>query len=302
MNSSQKDKKEQQQQTEHLVTIARDDDNTDLLKDFTVQPGSISVLSTILGCACFPLTLLCGWFTVDQNTEMVTLNYGKYTGVIQEPGVHFSNCWGRELIPISKAKLSLELLPTKIIDANGSPLLVSGVVIYYFHDTRRAALDMLNRDSFVRDQASAVLKQIVGSYPYENLHIDSDDESSGEDVPHSNPCLKDDAKIVSDDLVHELQRRVIVAGARIESFRMNEISYAPEIAAGMLKRQQAQAVIASRHTLVEGAVKIASSAVARLRKKNVTMTDDETGRLISNLLLVCVADEQVHPMIQLGTS
>jgi len=269
---------------------------SDALTEFSVQPGSTSWLSTFLGVTCFPITLLCSWFTVDQNTEIVSLNYGKYTGVIQDPGIHFQNCWGRELISISKAKASIELAPTKIIDMNGSPLLVSGVVVYSFKDTRRAALDILNRDVFIRDQASAVLKQIVCYYPYENL-IDSDDEDG---QPH--PCLKEDAKVVCDDLRNELQRRVMVAGAFIESFRLNEISYAPEIAAGMLKKQQAAAVVASRHTLVDGAVKIASAAVTRLRKKNVQLDQEETGRLISNLLVVCVADEQVHPVLQLGTS
>jgi len=269
--------------------------------DFKVQPGSVSWLSTCLGISFLPLTLCCSWFTVAQNTEMVTLNYGKYTGVIREPGIHYANCWGRELIAISKAKVSIELNATKVIDMNGSPLLVSGVVVYYYRDTRRAALDILNRDLFVRDQASAVLKLIVGQYPYENLHIDSEDESGSDHEP-TQPCLKDDAKVVLDDLVNELQRRVNVAGAKIDSFRLNEISYAPEIAAGMLKRQQAQAVVSSRHTLVEGAVKIASSAVSRLRKKGVTLESEEQTRMISNLLIVCCADEQVHPMLQLGSS
>lgn len=77
---------------------------------------------------------------------------------------------------------------------NGSPLLVSGVVVYYYRDTRRAALDMLNRDVFVRDQASAVLKQIVGGFPYENLHVESDSEGDEADAPLT-PCLKDDAKV-----------------------------------------------------------------------------------------------------------
>jgi len=290
------------ERVEHFVSDAHDrQEDSQLMAAFAPQPGDISVLSTILGAVCLPLTLCGGFFTVDQNTELVTLNYGKYTGVVQEPGLHWSNCWGRELIPISKAKMSIELAPTKIIDMNGSPLLVSGVVVYYYRDTRRAALDMLNRDVFVRDQASAVLKQIVGGFPYENLHVESDSEGDEADAPLT-PCLKDDAKVVNDELVAELQRRVIIAGAQIDSFRLNEISYAPEIAAGMLKKQQAEAVIASRHTLVEGAVKIAGAAISRLRKKNVTMDAEEQSRLISNLLVVCVADEQVHPMLQLGTS
>lgn len=117
------------ERVEHFVSDAHDrQEDSQLMAAFAPQPGDISVLSTILGAVCLPLTLCGGFFTVDQNTELgisfnrftsysrnlVTLNYGKYTGVVQEPGLHWSNCWGRELIPISKAKMSIELAPTKV--------------------------------------------------------------------------------------------------------------------------------------------------------------------------------------------
>eukprot|EP01125_Pyxidicula_operculata_P001993 TRINITY_DN11973_c0_g1_i1.p2 TRINITY_DN11973_c0_g1~~TRINITY_DN11973_c0_g1_i1.p2 ORF type:complete len:284 (+),score=53.89 TRINITY_DN11973_c0_g1_i1:937-1788(+) len=265
-------------------------------EDFHIQPGKTSPLSIVLGVACFPFTLCCSVFTVQENEEVVTLNYGKYTGVVQDPGVHWANCWGRELVVISKAKLTVDLPNTKVIDKNGNPVMVSGVVFYHFRDTRRAALDIEDRFTFVKDIATAVMKQIVSQYPYENGE-DSDGESDNEE---KTPCLKRDAEDISNALVKALQKQVSVAGAYIDSFRFNEISYAPEIAAGMLKKQQAQAIVAARETLVEGAVKIATGVVGRLEKKNVNLPSEEKARLISNLLAVVCADEAVHPVLSLN--
>jgi len=238
------------------------------------------------------------FFTVQENEEAVVLNFGKYAGTIRDPGIHCSNCWGRELITVSKAKLSTEIHSTKVIDKDGNPVMVSGVVFYHFRDTKRAALDILDRQSFVADQAAAVMKQIVSHYPYEITEVDSDEEYSDEETP----CLKRDTQVISAALVSELQKQVNIAGAMIDSFRFNEISYAPEIAASLLKKQQAAAIVDSRHTLVDGAVRIASSAVARLDKRGVVMEQADKARLISNLLTVICADEHIQPTLLLGST
>jgi len=227
------------------------------------------------------------------------LNFGKYTSTVREPGIHFANCFGREIITVSKAKLSTELHNTKVIDKEGNPVMVSGVVFYHFTDTKKAALDILERTSFVAAQATALMKQIVAQYPYEINDFESDDDESEDD---SKPCLKRDTLVISQALVSELQKQVNIAGAKIDSFRFNEISYAPEIAASLLKKQQAAAIVDSRHTLVDGAVRIASSAVARLEKKGVAMQQVDKARLISNLLTVVCADAHVQPVLLLGST
>jgi len=278
-------------------TEVKEDDET---YDFTPKQGSDSVLAMVAGIACFPLTLLGCCYCVKENEEAVVLSCGKYSGTVREPGIHFSNCWGREIITISKAKLSTDLPNTKVIDRDGNPVMVSGVVFYHFKDTKKAAIDILDRQTFVSDQAAAVMKQIVSHYPYDNHDIDSEEDS---DEPDSQvPCLKQDTLVISQALVAELQKRVFVAGAKIDNFRFNEISYAPEIAASLLKKQQASAIVASRHTLVDGAVRIASAAVSRLEKKNIAIEQSDKGRLISNLLLVVCADEHVQPVISLGST
>jgi len=205
------------------------------------------------------------------------------------------------LIPVSKAKITTELPITKVIDKNGNPVMVSGVVFYYFRNTRKAALDVLDNQVFVKDQATAVMKQIVSQYPYE--HHRSADESGNEgDSNEEIPCLKSDAQVISAALVQELQKRVKVAGAQIDTFRFNEVSYAPEVSSGLLKRQQAEAIITARTTLVDGAVRIASSAVSRLERKGVAMQSSDKTRLVSNLLTVICAEAHVQPTLLLGST
>jgi len=248
---------------------------------------------------CCPLVFPCSFLTVGQNTEIVTLHCGKLSGLYQQPGCFFVNPCGVEKIIISKAKISMDLPNTKVIDFNGNPIIVSGVVVFHWSDTTKAALDVVNREQFVSNQAQAVLKSIVSQYPYEHLD-DKSTESDEESHEDYRPCLKTDTTAITDHLVQTLQLRVSLSGAHIDSFRFNEISYAPEIAQGMLKKQQAEAIVQARSTLVRGAVSIATSTMARLQKRNVKMDHTEQTRLVSNLLTVVCADEKVHPVIQLG--
>jgi len=266
--------------------------------DFVPEEGNSSACALALGILCFPLTLCGSCFCVNEKEEAIILSFGKYSTTVRDPGIHFSNCWGREIITISKAKLSTEIPTTKVIDKDGNPVMVSGVVFYHFRDTKKAAIDILDRATFVSDQAAAVLKQIVSHYPYDVHDIDSDDDESDEEVP----CLKRDTEVIVTHLVSELQKRVNISGAKIDSFRFNEISFAPEIAASLLKKQQAAAIVASRHTLVEGAVKIATTAVAKLDKKGISVDPADRARLVSNLLTVVCADEHVQPVILLGST
>jgi len=231
---------------------------------------------------------------------MVILNFGRFIKVDRDPGIHCSIFWGRDIIPISKAKISTELPVTKVIDKLGNPVMVSGVVFYYFKNTRKAALDVLDPQVFVKDMATAVLKQIVSQYPYEHQFTKRGDED--DDSLEEQPCLKSDAAVISAALVKELQENVRVAGAVIDTFRFNEISYAPEVSASLLKRQQAEAIITARTTLVEGAVQIASGAIRRLERKGVGMDTVDKTRLVSNLLTVICAEQQVQPALMLGST
>jgi len=251
-----------------------------------LEPGSSSPLSTFLCISCFPCALTCSWFTVQEQEEVVLLNYGKYTGVVNTPGIHWANCFGRDIRRVSKKKISVDLPNTKVVDLNGNPILVSGNIVYHFINSKRCAIDINEPNAFVQTQAQTVLKQVVSQYPYE--HLSEDDVG---------PCLKTETSEIGDNFVKLLQSKVDIAGARVLNFQFNELSYAPEIAQGMLKKQQARATLAARKTIVEGVVEIAYGAISKLEDKGIAMTDSEKAKVITNLLTVMCSDHDATPTI-----
>jgi len=217
------------------------------------------------------------------------MHYGTYTGTYTEPGCTFINCWGRELRTVSTAAQSIDLPSTKIIDKNGNPLLVSAIIVYHIVNTRRAALDVLNARHFISLQATAVLKQIVSQYPYEDRNPDGREEGS--------LCLKTEANEIGHQLRTKLQDKIAQAGAVCQSFQLNEISFAPEIAANMLKRQAAEALVQARELIVRGAVGISLQAVEELAKGGLEFSQEEQCRLVSNLLVVTCGDNDAQPVV-----
>jgi len=244
--------------------------------------------STCWGVICFPFCLCGSCFTVAEKQEVITLHYGKYTGVYKDPGCYFVNCVGRELITVTKAKISVDLPNTKVVDRNGNPLVVSGIVVYHLANIKKSNIDFKNTPEFVKNQSLATLKRISSRYPYE--------VEEGSDAL----CLSRHGDQICEVAKSLLQKQVSIAGVGIDSIQFNEISYAPEIAQGMLKKQQAMAMIAARKTLVRGAVKIACNAVEKLEEIGIKMTPVNRTKIVSNLLTVTVAEEQVHPMLDLS--
>mmetsp|Transcript_130599 Transcript_130599/g.194536 ORF Transcript_130599/g.194536 Transcript_130599/m.194536 type:complete len:286 (+) Transcript_130599:34-891(+) len=252
------------------------------LRDKQVNPGP-SPLAMVLGLACFPFTLLGSWYTLNQNEEAVVLSYGRYSETVQDPGINFSNMWGREIRKISTKQQSIELPKTTVVDSNGNPLIISAVIVYRISNSRRALLDVENSRIFVKNQAEAALKQTLSRFPYE-----SNDGS---------PCLKTEAEQIGKHLCNLLQRKVLQAGAMVDSFQLKEISYAPEIASGMLKRQQAIAIIEARQTIVQGAVDIAADAVTKLAERGIELSDSDQAKLVTNLLTVVCSDNDAQPTV-----
>jgi len=258
------------------------------IDDLQYEEGKISPCSITLGIICFPLTLLGSCTQVNVQEEVISLHYGKYTGSISEPGCHFVNCWGLDLIRVSKAKISVDLPNIKVVDKNGNPVNVSGIVVYHFVNIKRSNIDFKDSQNFVKNQSLATLKRIASRYPYE---VDENDEKL---------CLSRNSTEITLKAKEILQRQVAIAGVSIDSIQFNQISYAPEIAQGMLKKQQAMAMIAARRTLVRGAVKIAYDAVDKLEERGIKMNPKSRTKLVSNLLTVTVSDDQVQPMLNLS--
>jgi len=269
-----------------------DESDNELIEEYDgkeIDQSKTSPLSLVLGIVFCPLTVLCSWFSVQEQEEVVTLTYGKYTGTVKEPGIHFKNCFGRDLRRVSLRKISVDLPNTKVVDKNGNPLQISGIVVFNFVNTKRATIDIDNAHHFVVNQAQAVMKQIVSQYPYENLREDE-----------KGACLKTEAAEIGAKFVQLLQTKVKIAGAKIHSFQFNEMSYAPEIAQGMLKRQQALATVSARKVIVEGVVNIAFGAIQSLETKGIVMSETEKTKIATNLLTVMCAEHDVQPTITVG--
>lgn len=225
-------------------------------------------------------------FIVPERTNLVELWFGNYYGTITEPGCYCRNSCFFELRNVSTALRTIDLPNIKVIDARGSPLIVSGIVTYEVVDARSAAIVVTDSHKYVSDLAPVVLKRVVASYPYEPR----------DDTPNET-SLRSDTEEVSLMMRDALQTRCGIAGVRIDQFQINELSYAPEIAQAMLKRQQAEALIDARRSIVAGAKEIALSTVADVGD-NVNSSD--RSKLLSNLLVVLVGEQDVTPTLNIG--
>jgi len=258
---------------------------TDDYDDELSGAAGCNSLATVAFALTVPFSMAGSCFVVQEKHHAVSLRCGKFETVETEPGCHFSNPCGRSITNISIARQTLELPKQKIVDHNGNPLLVSAIVTHYCINARRAALNVVNFSKFIKDQAEAVMKQVVSRYPYESTD--------------GTPSLKNEVAEVGREMVELLQAKVNIAGAKIISFDLNEIAYAPEIAQGMLRRQQANALIAARKTIVHGAVTICADTVEQLAKAGIRLNESEQARVITNLLTVICADKDAGPCVPL---
>ncbi|EDQ89395.1 uncharacterized protein MONBRDRAFT_32461 [Monosiga brevicollis MX1] len=270
-----------------LLPPADRDDLADEPKGMFCHPISCC-LQTLLCPLSFGTSCLASFFVLDVQSEAVILRFGNYERTVRKPGLHYSNVFGRSKRVISTKLQSMDL-PAKsrtVMDREGNPLVISAVVTYQFVDSYKAALEVENPRTFLITQGETVLKDVMGQFPYE----------AAEGVP----SLRTHSHEVSAMLRERLQALVHVSGIHVHSFGLKEISYAPVIAAAMLKRQQASAMVQARSTIVNGAVDIAASALNALKLNGVEMQEHESARLVSNLLTVICSDTDVQPTVPLS--
>ncbi len=247
--------------------------------------GALEMVLVVIITICFPPILLFGFFIVSPREEIVVLRFGKFVTVLKRQGICWIHPVGRTLHKIPTRDMTLDIHPTTVLERNGNPINISAVVVYRVDDSYKAALDVDSYRKFIEDQAGAVVKRCSSQFPYES----SD---------HSEPCLKVESEEVTESFVAELQEAVNAAGIRVISVRLNDLTYAPEIAQAMLMRQQALALIDAPKTIVDGAVEIVRDAVDKLAAANLQMSDRERETLISNLLVVICSGERPQPVMQ----
>jgi hypothetical protein len=231
---------------------------------------------------------LSGFFVVAPNEARVLQLFGAYAGTAKTPGLRYANPF------YTKKKISLrvrnfESSHLKVNDADGNPIEIAAVVVWRVVETAEAIFEVDDYENYVRVQSEAALRNAATSYPYD----------THEDGVVS---LRGSTAIVADHLKQEVQQRLQKAGVEALEARISHLAYAPEIAAAMLQRQQAGAIIAARQRIVEGAVGMVEMALQQLSKKAIVNLDEERkAAMVSNLLVVLCGERATQPIINTGT-
>src|SRR5215471_8713470 len=269
------------------------------------------------------VVLLTGFFTLQPNEARVLVLFGHYKGTVRGSGFHWGNpfySYGAQslgeliVVPGSKGghsgpkpdttarirrprnrnKISLRARTLnvdtlKVNDKRGNPVEIGAVVVWRVADTAQAMFDVDNYEKFIPTQSESALRHLASLYAYDN----------GEE---NEITLRSNVEEISNDLRKELEERLAKAGIVVDEARLTHLAYAPEIAQAMLRRQQAEAVIAARQKIVHGAVSMVHMALQELAEKAVVQLDDERrAAMVSNLMVVLCGESEVHPVVNTGT-
>ena len=238
------------------------------------------------------LVLAFGFLMVNPNNSRVLLLFGKYVGTIKDNGFYWVNpFYTKKKISLRASNFDSERL--KVNDKLGNPIMISTILVWKVQDTYKAAFDVDNYEHFVRVQTDAAVRKLASMYPYDNFA----DEGHDEDI-----TLRSSVNEVSEALEKELDERLTIAGIHVLEARIGYLAYAQEIASAMLKRQQATAIVAARHKIVEGAVSMVEMALNELNKKELLVLDEERkAAMVSNLLVILCGDKEASPVLNTGT-
>lgn len=284
---------------------------------FALQSGTSTWRVTFL-ILLLPIciVLLKGFFTLQPNEARVLVLFGDYKGTVRSSGFHWGNPFytngprqvsafstaplnksggsavshhtlGRNKISLRARTLNGEKL--KVNDKRGNPIEIAAVVVWRVGDTAQATFDVDNYGNYVLTQSESALRHLASLYSYDY----------GED---NEITLRSNVTEVSQALRAELQDRLAKAGVTVDEARLTHLAYAPEIAQAMLRRQQAEAVIAARQKIVQGAVSMVDMALKEIAEKQVLALDDERkAAMVSNLMVVLCGEAEVHPVLNTGT-
>ncbi|NLX41200.1 MAG: SPFH domain-containing protein [Bacteroidales bacterium] len=234
--------------------------------------------------------LLSGLTIVNPNESKVVVFFGKYVGTIVDNGFFFVNPFTKRTTVSLRAR-NLNADPIKVNDKMGNPIMIGIVLVWRVKDTFKASFEVDNYVKFVDVQSEAAIRNLAGSYPYDNLE---DEEAA--------ITLRSGGEEVNDLLEKSLQDRLNIAGIEVMEARISYLAYAPEIASAMLQRQQATAIVAARHKIVEGAVSMVQMALQQLSDKEIIELDEEKkAAMVSNLMVVLTSDRAATPIVNAGS-
>ena len=249
------------------------------------NPALITAVSIALSFITF---LMFGVFMVNPNQGKVLQLFGEYKGTARVEGLR----WANPLLMKKSVSLrvrNFESSRLKVNDSDGNPIEIAAVVVWKVVDTAEAVFEVDDFENYVHVQSESALRNLATSYPY-----DAHDEQLISLRGHTNT--------VADHLKREIQERLAKAGVEVIGARISHLAYAPEIAAAMLQRQQAGAIIAARQRIVEGAVGMVEMALGMLSQKEIVTLDDERkAAMVSNLLVVLCGERGAQPIVNTGT-
>ena len=267
-----------------------------------IIPGVLLCLVSLISWA--------GFLMLEPNTARVTTWFGKYSGTFTRTGFFWINPF-YSTKKLSLRARNLDASPIKVNDKVGNPVMIGLVLVWKLKDTYKALFEVDSQtmaapsaagttdtksimnalERFVSVQSDAALRQVAGQYAYDD-----------EDSKHDEPTLRSSADEINQQLEEKLDERLAMAGIEIVEARINYLAYAPEIAAVMLRRQQASAIITAREKIVEGAVSMVKMALDKLSAEEVVeLDDDKKAAMVSNLLVVLCGDDSAQPVVNTGT-
>lgn len=245
----------------------------------------LAVLSLIIS-----VFLVKGFIVIGPNSSKVLLLFGDYKGSVKQSGLFWINpFYNRTSLSLRARNFESEKI--KVNDKMGNPILISVILVWKVNDTFKSTFEVDNYEAFVRIQTDSAVRKLAGSFPYDHF----EDE-------RATITLSTNFDDVNIALEHEVTQRLEIAGIEVIESRIGYLAYAPEIAHSMLRRQQASAVVAARHKIVEGAVGMVESALKLLADKEVIeFDDDKKATMVSNLMVVLCGDSETKPVINTGT-
>lgn len=255
---------------------------------FASDQQSGTVVAVMIVALIATVLILSGFYLIQPNQAAAILLFGDYRGTDRTTGLRWVLPW------LTRTKISARVHnitsdKLKVNDLRGNPIEIASNVVWRVTDSAQALFDVDDYKQFVHIQIESAVRAIGSRYPYD-------------DIEHKEVTLRGDAEHVSEELRIELQERVQIAGVTIDECRLTHLAYAQEIAQAMLRRQQAEAVIAARKKLVEGAVSMVETALEQLSAKNVVHLDDERkAAMVSNLMVVLCGERDTQPVVNTGT-
>lgn len=290
---------------------------------FNANLKNVGILMLLLGIMGFIVfSIMCGGFHIINPKEAVVLTlFGNYYGTIKTPGFFYTNPFAGAIAPATNEKepatevsiqgaemstnLNLNLLKKKVSlktmtlnnkqqkvnDALGNPIIIGAVVIWKVIDPTKAVFNVDNYRTFLSIQCDSTIRKITRLYPYDLMEEDEDEEKHEK-------TLRGSSQEIANSMKEELQQRVEEAGIEVKEVRITHLSYAEEIAAAMLQKQQASAVIAARKKIVEGAVGMVDMAIKQLGEEEIVVLDEERkAAMVSNLLVVLCGNKEAQPVV-----